>query len=465
MRKSHRVPAGAAGRFSHPKIEMWPAHKIRRSKKNARTHSKRQEDKLFSTVSRLGHLDPIIVDEHGYIISGHLRYEVALRLGLSLIPVIQLTHLDEVEKRALALATNRIALDAGWNRETLAAELGDLAVLLPEEGLDLTVTGFDIAETDLIISDHSEAPSLSEENELPAAGPSVTRPGDLWLMGDNRFYCGDARDPAAFMPLMRGELATMLCADPPFNVSIRKHARSHSGRKFDEFAMASGEMSDKEYQEFSNNWVREAANNCLDGCISYIFSDWRHQRAIQDAAIAADLRQKNLAVWVKSHGGQGSFYRSQHELVSIFKKGAAPHINSFELGQHGRTRTNVWSYPGGNALNGKQSESDLHPTMKPVRMIADAMLDCSRRGSIVLDPFMGSGTTIIAAETVGRRAFGMEIDLRYADVTVRRWQKFTGRDAVLEDSGQTFDELEAERNRPSPAQKAARRTTSRKGGR
>jgi hypothetical protein len=270
---------------------MWPAHKVRRSRKNARTHSKRQEDKLFSVVSRLGHLDPIIVDERGYIISGHLRYEVALRMGLTLIPVIQITHLNDAEKRALALAANRIALDAGWDRETLTTELGDLAVVLPEIGLDLTITGFEIAEVDLMLADHSEVPAQSDQDELPPTGPLVSRTSDVWSLGDSRVCCADARDAQAYVVLMRGELATMLETDPPFNRSIKKHARSGSSAKFAEFKMASGEMSDRQYQEFSNDWLRQAADHCIDGAIAYVFIDWAHERAIQDAAIAAGLQR------------------------------------------------------------------------------------------------------------------------------------------------------------------------------
>ena len=452
----------ASRRFWHPKIELWPLKRLRPSKPNARTHPKKQRDKLLGVVRQCGFINPILVDKHGTIISGNLRKEVAELTGMREVPVIQITHLTDLEKRALALAENRIALDAGWDRETLAAELGELAVLLPEAEIDLSITGFDIAETDLIVADHSERSEQSEEDNLPEAGPPVSRLGDLWVMGKHRLSCADAREPASYDALMRGDTAMMVFTDVPYNVSIRTHARGRSRAAFDEFAMASGEMSDRTYQRFLERTMGEAAAVCIDGSIAYWCIDWRHVRPMLEAGEVVFSELKNIIVWVKSNGGQGSFYRSQHELICVFKKGKAAHANSFELGQHGRSRTNVWHHPGVNTFkSGRREELDAHPTVKPVRLVADAMLDCSRLGSIVLDSFMGSGTTIIAGETVGRRVYGLELDPRYVDVAVRRWQLFAGRDAVLEASGETFAEVEAARGQgrraqPKPSQKTRR---------
>jgi DNA modification methylase len=433
-------------RFWHPKIELWPIKKVRPSKRNARTHSKKQRDKLLAIIRRFGFINPIIIDENGTVIAGHLRLEVAGLLGMTHVPIIQVTHLTDLDKRALALAENRIALDAGWDRETLAAELGELAVLLPEVEIELVTTGFDIAETDLIIADHAEPPEDRGEDQLPDPGPAVSRLHDLWIMAGHRLYCGDARDLGVYAKLMCGASATMVFTDPPYNVSIRTHARGRS-LAFVEFAMASGEMSAREYQGFLERVLEAIAGVCIDGAIVYICIDWRHLRQLLEAAALFFSELKNICVWVKSNGGQGSFYRSQHEMICVFKQGTSTHLNSFELGQHGRSRTNVWSYAGVNSFKaGREDELRMHPTVKPTRLVADAMLDCSRRRSIVLDPFMGSGTTIIAGETVGRRVYGTELDPRYVDVAVRRWERFTGKDAMLESTGQTFSEVQAARN-------------------
>jgi DNA modification methylase len=456
-----------ARRFWHPKIEMWPIGKVRPSKPNARTHPKKQRDKLFGIVRQCGFINPILVDERGTIISGNLRKEVAEMMGLRQVPVIQITHLTDLEKRALALAENRIALDAGWDRETLAIELGELSVLLPEMDIDLAITGFDVAEADMVIADHAEPVEDAADGQLPELGPAVTRPCDLWVMGKHRLYCGDARDDAAYAALMRGDTAAMVFSDPPYNVSVKTHARGRSRDKFDEFAMASGEMSQPEYQQFLERVLEMMAAALADGGIADICIDWRHLGQLLEAGAKVFTELKNICVWVKSNGGQGSFYRSQHEMICVFKNGTAPHINSFELGQHGRSRSNVWSYAGVNAFKaGRDDELHMHPTVKPARMVADAMLDCSRRGAIVLDPFMGSGSTLVAGEMVGRRVYGMELDARYVDVGVRRFEQFTGRDAILEATGETFAEVQAGRQRAArdPATPPLKRKAG-KGGR
>lgn len=464
---SRRATADTSSRrFWHPKIELWSLKRLRPSKPNARTHPKKQRDKLLRVVRQCGFINPILVDEHGTIISGNLRKEVAELMDLREVPVIQIAHLSEVEKRALALAENRIALDAGWDRETLAAELGELAILLPDADIDLSITGFDIAETDLIVGDHSEAPAQSTADEIPEAGLPVSRLGDVWVLGKHRLFCGDAREPTAYATLMHGESAMMVFSDLPYNVSVKTHARGRSRVDFAEFAMASGEMSVRQYQRFLERVLEAIAGTCVDGAIVYLCIDWRHLRQMLEAGELAFSELKNIVVWVKSNGGQGSFYRSQHELICVFKRGKATHANSFELGQHGRSRTNVWSYAGVNSFKaGRQEELDAHPTVKPVRLVADAMLDCSRRGAIVLDPFMGSGTTIIAGESVGRRVYGMELDPHYVDVAVRRWERFAGRDAILETSGQTFTEVEAARNSGSRTKANHTAAKTRRGGR
>jgi DNA modification methylase len=452
--------------FFHPKIEMWPLERLRPSKDNARTHPKKQRDKLIRIIRQCGFFNPILVDEQGKVISGHLRFSVAEQLGLTEIPVIQITHLSDLEKRALALAENRIALDAGWDREMLAAELGELAILLPEIALDLSITGFEIAETDLILGDHQAPVANVEEDQLPALRLAVSRLGETWRLDKHRLHCADARDQQAYDTVLAGEAATMVFTDPPYNVSVSKHARARSRVAFDEFAMASGEMSERQYQRFLERVLENIARVCIDGAIVDVCIDWRHLRQLLEAGDAVFSELKNIACWVKTNAGQGSFYRSQHELIAIFKKGNAPHRNSFELGQHGRSRTNVWNYAGVNTFKAdRRSELDAHPTVKPMRLVADALLDCSGRGSVILDPFIGSGTTIIAGEVTGRRVYGLEIDARYVDVAIRRFQEFTGRDAVLETTGETFAEVEADRRQKTESAPQRATAKTRRGGR
>jgi DNA modification methylase len=436
-----------AGRFWHPAVEMRPVKELRRSKRNARTHTKKQREKLISAVHRFGFINPIIIDEEGHILAGHLRHEVACELEVKLVPVIQITHLTELEKRAFALAENRIALDAGWDRAALAAELGELAVLLPECNLNIDITGFEAPELDALMGDlvdpeQDPADELSEIAKMP-----VSCRGDLWLLDRHRLGCGNARAASDAHRLMGHERAAMVITDPPYNLAVT----STQGRgriKHREFVAASGELSKAQYIRFLVEALSLAAKHSVTGAIHFIFMDWRHQREILTAGEEVYGEPKNLVVWVKTNAGQGTFYRSQHELIFVFKSGDAPHINNFELGQHGRNRSNVWTYAGVNTFRaGRMDDLALHPTVKPVALVADAMRDCSRRRDIVLDPFMGSGTTIMAAERVGRRAYGLELDPLYVDVAVRRWQAYTKRDAVLNDTGETFDEVAAVRSK------------------
>jgi DNA modification methylase len=376
-----------------------------------------------------------------------LRCEVAHDLGLETIPVIQIDHLNEVEKRAYVLAANRLAEDAGWDRDLLAIELGQLAIALPEAGIELEATGFSINDFDQIISDRSDPSPDPAEPELPAPGQAVTRSGDVWICHKSRVHCADALQSASYVTLMGGHRATMTFTDPPYNVSIRKHARGLGRSRHREFAVASGELSDAEFLRFLQSIFELIVSVSIDGSIAFACIDWSHLRIMLEAGAEVFFELKNICVWVKSNGGMGTFYRSRHELVCVFKVGQGPHINTFELGQHGRSRTNVWEYAGLNAFrSGRDDELAMHPTVKPVRMIADAMLDCSKPQSIVLDPFLGSGSTLLAGEMVGRHVYGLEIDPEYIDVSIRRWQAFTHRDAILEATGQTFAEVEAERN-------------------
>lgn len=464
MRKRSRALATASERGRpHPAIEMWPLARLHPSKRNVRTHPRRQRRKLAAILRRIGFIDPIVVDEDGMILSGHLRFDAAKELELETVPVVRITHLTDVEKRTYALAANRIGLDAGWDRKMLAVELGELAIQLPEINLDIEITGFDVAEFDTITLDHAEPGARpAQEDQVLAAGPAVTRLGDLWLMSGHRLLCGDARDSMSYARLMDGPIAVMVFTDPPYNVSIQRHARGKGRTKHREFAMASGEMSEDEFRAFLQQVLSLIAQVTAEGGIVYICMDWRHLEVLLAVGRNVFNELKNICVWAKSNGAMGSFYRGQHEMIAVYKRGTAEHLNTFELGQHGRSRTNLWTYAGVNAFKaGRRDELDMHPTVKPVALVADAMRDCSRPGSVVLDPFMGAGTTIMAAEKVGRHGYGIELDPQYVDVAVRRWQAFTGRDAILETTGQTFEQVQDGRVRErSPSAGLRRRSAS-----
>ncbi|MBN9149786.1 DNA methyltransferase [Nitrobacter sp. 62-23] len=435
--------------FQHPAITHAALSDLKLPDLRLRTHNRESRRKLAAILRTVGFIDPVVVDENNNVLAGILRCEVAGELGLETVPILQIYHLNEIEKRTYILAANRLAEDAGWDRDLLAIELGQLAIALPEAGIELETTGFSINDLDQIISDRSDPSPDPLEPELPGAGRPVTRPGDLWICNRSRVHCADALQPASYVTLMAGHRATMTFTDPPYNVSIRKHARGLGRSKHREFAVASGGLSDAEFLRFLQTIFDLIVSVSIDGSIVFSCIDWAHVRIMLDAGTNVFSELKNICVWVKSNGGMGTFYRSRHELVCAFKVGTAPHINTFELGQYGRARTNVWEYTGLNAFkSGRDDELAMHPTVKPVRMIADAMLDCSKPQSIVLDPFLGSGSTLLAGEMVGRHVYGLEIDAEYIDVSIRRWQAFTHRDAILESTGQTFEEVEAERNSP-----------------
>jgi DNA modification methylase len=428
-------------------IEMLSPRSLRPAQRNARTHSKRQIRQIADSVERFGFTNPIIADEHGQIVAGHARAEAAKLLGMKQIPVIRLSDRNKTEIRAYMLADNKLAERAGWDREMLAIEFEELQIALPEIGLDVGITGFDPGEIDSIMLDFAEA-RTNPADQIPDLEDEAVaaRKGDLFILGGHRLLVGDARDGQAYAQLMQAETAVMAFLDPPYNVKIDGHVGGRGRIKHREFACASGEMTSGRFVQFLQETLGQSARHTVDGGITYVCMDWRHACELLAAGAEVYDELKNICIWNKTTPGQGSFYRSQHELIFVYKRGSAPHLNTFELGQHGRSRSNVWTYPGVNTFRaGRMDELKMHPTVKPVALIADAMRDCSRRGSIILDVFAGSGTTIMAAEQIGRRAFCIEIDPRYVDVGIRRWQTFTGKDAFLDGTDQTFDEVRATR--------------------
>jgi DNA modification methylase len=404
----------------------------------ARQHSRQQRAKLKSLVTKIGQVTPIIVDADYTIVDGHAVYETLRELGYEEVAVVVVHNRDEAEIRALRLALNRISEDARWDTEKLKTEFEALLSL----SFDLELTGFDAVEIDMALSIDTAAANAVEEvaaEDVSVAGITVTQPGDVWRLGKHVVACADARDADRLRDLLGDVRAAVAFTDPPYNVRIDGFVSGLGKNQHREFAMASGEMSRAEFVAFLTAFLATLKAGLAEGAIAYVCMDWRHAGELMEAAATHALEIKNLCVWVKSNAGMGTFYRSQHELVFVFKHGDAPHQNHFKLGQYGRARSNVWQYRGVNAFGNDRDELlGVHPTCKPVAMIADALRDVSRRGEYVLDPFLGSGSTLMAAEEVGRVCIGVEIDPGYVDVAVRRWQKATGKDAVLAATGETF---------------------------
>ncbi|TMK07043.1 MAG: DNA methylase N-4, partial [Alphaproteobacteria bacterium] len=399
---------------------------------NARTHSKKQVRQIANSIARFGFCNPVLIDDAKQIVAGHGRAEAAKLLGIDAVPTCRLSHLSEADKRAYILADNKLAEKAGWDKQLLAIELQCLIDL----DVEIELTGFEMPEIDIILEDAREADDASSgpEDAVPqhSSGPPVTRTGDLWLLGNHRLLCADARDEAAYDRLLEGAKAEFVFTDPPYNVAIDGNVCGLGRIRHREFAMGCGEMSEPEFTTFLQTIFDRLTEHTIDGSIHQICMDWRHMWEMLAAGRQVYSELKNLCIWNKTNAGMGSFYRSKHELVFVWKSGSAGHVNNFELGQHGRNRTNVWDYAGVNTMRaGRLEELAMHPTVKPIALVADAIKDCSRRGGLVLDPFCGSGTILIAAERTGRKA--------------RRWQSYTGKTAVLAASGETFETIEEQR--------------------
>jgi DNA modification methylase len=418
---------------------------------NARTHSRKQLKLIENSIKRFGFTNPILVTDDFEVIAGHGRLQAAKSLGMQLVPIVALSSLSEADKKALIIADNRIAELSNWDRDILAIEYQGLHDLQFD---DIEVTGFSLGEIDTILDDASEKKPVGpgpEDDLPPVVAAPVSRKGDLWILGSHRLLCGDARSDTDYGRLLEGETADLVLTDPPFNCRIDGNVSGLGKVRHDEFAMASGEMSEAEFTSFLSTFLGCAKAHSRDGAILFVFMDWRHLFELTCAGREQGLATKNLIVWAKDNAGMGTFYRSKHELVFVFKKPDGSHINTFELGQHGRYRTNVWEYAGVNTFRtGRLDELAMHPTVKPVAMLADAIRDVTKRGDIVLDPFAGSGSTLIAAEKTGRRARCIEYEPKYCDVIVRRWQAYTGKAAAFEGTDLTFEDFEGARASSAP---------------
>jgi DNA modification methylase len=416
---------------------------------NPRRHSKKQIRQIADSIKAFGFNVPILIDRDGKIVGGHGRWLACHLLGITEVPTLCLDHLTPAQARAFMIADNRLTEIATWDDRLLAQQFKDLSLL----GLDfsLELTGFEMGEIDLRIASLDDPPETNADPadvvpEVPTS-PPLSKIGDIWSLGRHRLLCGSALDGAAFAALMGEDRAATAITDPPYNVRIDGHASGLGAIHHRPFPMASGEMDRAEFTAFLGKAFHNLAAFSVDGSLHYIFMDWRHAEELLAAGREPYGELKNLCIWVKDNAGMGSLYRSQHELVFVFKHGRQGHRNNVQLGQFGRNRSNVWHYPGVNSFAHCGEEGNLlalRPTVKPVAMIADAILDCSARGDIVLDAFLGSGTTVIAAERTGRRCYGMELDAGYVDTIIRRWQALTGGSARDALSGRSFDDLARE---------------------
>ncbi len=428
-------------------INYLPIGDLKPNPRNCRTHPKKQLHQIAASIREFGFNNPVLIDSRGVILAGHGRVAAAKIAGLTQLPVLQIEHLSDEQKRVFALADNKIALNAGWDLDMLALDLKELSEL--DLHFDLEISGFSTAELDVILDAGSQQKPDSADDIPETPSVAVSERGDLWILGNHRLLCADARNPASYATLMQEDKARVVFADPPYNVPIAGHVGGLGAIQHREFAMASGEMSSSEFEQFLREIFSNAADVSLSGAIHFICMDWRHIGEILRAGngIYSDL--KNVCVWNKNNGGMGSFYRSKHELVFVYKVGNDPHLNTVELGSGGRYRTNVWDYAGVNTWrSGRDEELAMHPTVKPTALVIDAIKDCSRRGDIVLDPTSGSGTTIMAAEKSKRCARAIELDPAYVDVSVKRWEAYTGKLAVLAETGETFADVDRRRGNP-----------------
>lgn len=424
-------------------IVYLSATAIKPSPHAARQHSGAQRRKLKAILRQFGQVVPLPLDAAtGTLIDGHAVFDALVELGHDEIAVVQLENRSEPEVRALRLALNRVAQDAVWDNAKLRGEFEYLITV----GFDLDLSGFEAVEIDMVLSIDTPTANTVEEEMLddiePMAGPAVARLGDVFDLGGHKLGCGDARDATFIRGLVADKTVACVFTDPPYNVPIDGFVSGLGKTRHREFAMGTGEMSRDQFVAFLSATVAAIKPVLADGAILYLCMDWRHGGELCEAAAQNGLEQKNLCVWVKSNAGMGSFYRSQHELIFVFKHGEGPHQNNFGLGAGGRTRSNVWQYRGVNAFGKDRMDLlGIHPTVKPVAMIADALRDVTRRGDVVLDAFLGSGSTLIAAEETGRVCIGVEIDPVYVDAAIRRWQKRTGKNAVHAATGETFNAI------------------------
>lgn len=415
-------------------VRMMPIASLQPSRHRTRRTNPEQLARVIAAIADTGFNQPVLI--HGNeIIDGHTRIEAATNLGLGEVPAIDIGHLSEVQIRKLRLALNRIGELGEWDLSLLRIEIQDLTDL----EIDLSSTGFSCEELDIIRLDDIEAETDEDEVEEPA-DTAISRTGDIWDLDHHRVICGNALDAANYETLLEGKQIHAVISDFPYNVKIAGNVSGLGKVKHGEFAMASGEMTRDQFRDFLTAAINGFKPHLLAGSAVFGFMDWRSIHLLYAAGSAAGLELLNLVVWYKQSGGMGGNYRSAHELIAVHCNGEALRTNNIQLGRHGRDRTNVWSLPGANR-RGSSANSMLrhHATPKPVELCVDAILDVTHRGEHVLDPFLGSGTSLIAAEKTGRRCYGIELEPAFVDVAIRRWQELSGRSPILAETGETLE--------------------------
>lgn len=426
------------------RVEQVEANSLIPYEKNTKIHKDKQRQQIANSMLQFGFVNPILIDEKNLILAGHGRWLAAKSLGMKEVPVIRLKHLSDAQKRAYRIADNKLTENGLWDYDLLKLEFSELEKL--ELDFSLEVTGFDLVDIDVIVD-----PGLTEKDSKPDEEANavpfipeeevVSKIGYIWQLGKHRIICGSSIEEETYETLFEDKKAIAIFTDPPYNVKIDGHVCNKGSVKHKEFAMASGEMSSEEFQEFLIKAMTLQVKYSTDGSIHFQCIDWRHMKEMLNAGLVIYTDLKNLCVWGKQNGGMGSLYRSQHELVFVFKNGKKPHINNVELGSHGRYRTNLWSYAGVNSFGKEKNNLRFHPTVKPMEMVRDAILDVTNRGQIVLDAFLGSGTTLIAAEKCGRICYGIELEPKYIDTAIRRWEEITGGEAIHVKSEKSYKEL------------------------
>jgi DNA modification methylase len=427
-------------------ITYLPPTSLMPDPRNPRVHSDKQVRQIARSIKSFGFNVPILIDDKQKVIAGHGRLQAACALGWDTVPVIRLSHLTESQRMAFLIADNRLTENSSWDERLLGEQLKILSEL--DLDFDLDTIGFEAPEIDIFIEGLTVVPEADPDDRVPEITKSaVTVPGDLWQLGKHRVFCGNSLISANYERLMEATKADLIITDPPYNVPIDGHATGNGLIRHREFGMASGEMSSREFTDFLRKVMVISRDQSADGSLAYYFMDWRHMTEILSAGKEVYSELLNLCIWAKNNGGMGSFYRSAHELVFLFKNGTGSHRNNVQLGKFGRNRTNVWNYPGANSFSRSEDEGNLlalHPTPKPVALITDAIKDCTARGELILDPFLGSGTAVIAAERTGRRCYGLELDPLYVDTVIRRWQRLTGLDAIHVETQKTFRSKDTE---------------------
>ena len=416
---------------------------------NARVHPEEQLKMIEASIAAFDFNNPVLVTPEHVLIAGHGRLEAAKKLGLERVPALVLAHLSEAQQRAYRVADNAIMLKGEWSLELLAQELEFVSAVdfdIPVEAL-----GFEMGEIAFLIDDAKSAASRGGNDEEEVVEPdrslaSVSRLGDIWQIGPHGVICGDARDRATYARLLGDRRADVVISDMPWNVPYKGHIGGLGKVQHEEFVMASGEMTREEFRGFTKDVLVLQSDFSRPGALSLQFIDWRSVADMIEVGEEVYDALINLCVWVKPNGGMGSLWRSRHELICVFRTKGARHQNNVQLGKHGRNRTNVWEYAGASSFGAERMKNlAAHATCKPVAMIAEAIKDCTNRGDLVLDAFLGSGTTVMAAHESGRVGAGIELDPHYVDVAVQRIAEVVGTEPVHED-GRSFEEVREQRS-------------------